>query len=381
MSRNESTEYGATTHLGELLTGNGSDFHQGLIVVDGAVVPSALGVNPFATITALAERSVEGVAKKKGISIDFDTKNGILDLFAQPAFPMLHDKSSEDLVGIRNASSDKSDGIGFTEVMSGFVHIGDDFKDYEVAQRIARGRCESARLFLSIHSRDNDTLFSRDGLVTGTFTSGALLESPYMVLGGDFQLFNKDQRTPDTKNMTYSFDMVGSSGKKLHFSGYKILNDGIAFSPSKTWKASSTLYVTLTDPEKLEGKNVVGRGILTTDPRDFLSELATIKTTGKGLLPRVRLAFNFFGNFFKQLSRFFFAPFGMLQWPTTSHEDWTQKTSPNYTLKITASDGVKTILNIWDPMAGSPTRDTDILFVPVCFPWPYPIRCDSLMLK
>jgi choline dehydrogenase-like flavoprotein len=67
---------GATTHLGEVLTGNEDEAYDGLVVVDGAVVPTALGVNPFATITALAERSVEGVAKKKGIEIDYETKNG-----------------------------------------------------------------------------------------------------------------------------------------------------------------------------------------------------------------------------------------------------------------------------------------------------------------
>ena len=67
---------GATTHLGEVLTGDQGEVHDGLVVVDGAVVPTALGVNPFATITALAERSVEGVAEKKGIRIDYETKNG-----------------------------------------------------------------------------------------------------------------------------------------------------------------------------------------------------------------------------------------------------------------------------------------------------------------
>ena len=45
-------------------------------MVDGSVVPLALGANPFATITALAERSVEEVAKEGSIKIDYETKNG-----------------------------------------------------------------------------------------------------------------------------------------------------------------------------------------------------------------------------------------------------------------------------------------------------------------
>jgi choline dehydrogenase-like flavoprotein len=64
--------------MGEVFQGEGRAVHEGLIVCDGALVPAALGVNPFATITALAERSVELAAKKRGIDIDLHTKNGKL---------------------------------------------------------------------------------------------------------------------------------------------------------------------------------------------------------------------------------------------------------------------------------------------------------------
>src|SRR5947209_5350890 len=69
---------GGVNHMGQLFKGDGTAVYEGLVVCDGAVVPAALGVNPFATITALAERSVELVAKQHGIEIDFDTKNGKL---------------------------------------------------------------------------------------------------------------------------------------------------------------------------------------------------------------------------------------------------------------------------------------------------------------
>ena len=76
MSRDGTADLGATTHAGEVLTGDRCSYHDGLIVVDGSVVPTSLGINPFATITALAERSVAIAADKKGISIDYDTING-----------------------------------------------------------------------------------------------------------------------------------------------------------------------------------------------------------------------------------------------------------------------------------------------------------------
>ena len=63
--------------MGQLLKGPGKECYNGIVVVDGSVIPLALGANPFATITALAERSVEKVANERGIIIDYDTKNGM----------------------------------------------------------------------------------------------------------------------------------------------------------------------------------------------------------------------------------------------------------------------------------------------------------------
>jgi hypothetical protein len=76
MSTDGTGSSGVTNHMGEIFNGDGTETHPGLVVCDGALVPTAVGVNPFATITALAERSVELAAQKFGIFIDYDTKNG-----------------------------------------------------------------------------------------------------------------------------------------------------------------------------------------------------------------------------------------------------------------------------------------------------------------
>lgn len=54
----EDYEHGAVDEFGRVFAGDGT-VHKGLFVSDGAVIPSALGVNPFLTISALAERAVE----------------------------------------------------------------------------------------------------------------------------------------------------------------------------------------------------------------------------------------------------------------------------------------------------------------------------------
>jgi cholesterol oxidase len=50
--------HGAADEFGRVFSGDGS-IHEGLFVADGSLIPTALGVNPFLTISALAERIAE----------------------------------------------------------------------------------------------------------------------------------------------------------------------------------------------------------------------------------------------------------------------------------------------------------------------------------
>ena len=53
--------------------GDSSQVLEGLYVVDGAILPVAIGVNPTLTISCLAERCIRLLVKREGWHIDYDT--------------------------------------------------------------------------------------------------------------------------------------------------------------------------------------------------------------------------------------------------------------------------------------------------------------------
>jgi hypothetical protein len=120
---------------------------------------------------------------------------------------------TEDMIQAQKeiAKSPQTGGARFTEIMDGYLYVGDDIEDFEIARDAAKGASSTARFYLSVDAWDINTLINKDNhaaMLTGTFSCGALSKDPFMILRGDFQLFSRDPRTPDTDNLVYNFDML-----------------------------------------------------------------------------------------------------------------------------------------------------------------------------
>jgi len=120
---------------------------------------------------------------------------------------------TEDMIRAQKAISEspKTGGARFTEIMDGYLYVGDDIEDFEIARDAAKGASTTARFYLSADAWDIEALINKDNhaaMLTGTFSCGALSKDPFMVLRGNFQLFSRDPRTPDTDNLVYNFDML-----------------------------------------------------------------------------------------------------------------------------------------------------------------------------
>jgi hypothetical protein len=172
--------------------------------------------------------------------------------------------------------------------------------------------------------------------------------------------------------------MTGINGRKLHFHGYKVVDSSVALAPIQFWRATSTLYVTvsehvpgmcvdLDDEDAWRRGAVLAKGIMHIQPSDFLAQINTMTPTGSGLLRKTISAASFLTYFTRKSLSLFLAPLTPLQYPTQTFSGFVNSTPPTRSVEIVASDGVCSRMHIWEPThipGGDPANVRNVFMIP-----------------
>nr|OQO29666.1 hypothetical protein B0A51_02571 [Rachicladosporium sp. CCFEE 5018] len=330
MAGDGSGRTGSTTHTGELFTGAGTETHVGLYIVDGAVVPGSLRANPFATITALAERSVEAAAVCHGCAIDLESRADF-------------DKSWE------TTSAAAPSTLSFFESMTGHI--------------IASGTRSQMTLNAFIDVQQSVDVF--EGTIYGTLKCDGISQEQLMIREGSFRPFIVDDSEPDQLVMAYDFTALDSSGNAYDFWCRKTFNPSVGMSVRKLWHASTTMTVDITTSKG----GLYTRGELRIDLPGVLNIVASMSATGRSHAERWWMRMKFLSLFVWKLLLVVFPRLAPLQYPSHPQRNGAlstkHHTDGDAVHTFTASDGVTSTLRMWNPTIKTSSGTLqDIFFIP-----------------
>jgi len=250
----ESADKGVVNHKGQVFSGTaGTDVHEGLLILDGSILPRPLGINPLLTISAIAERNCALLAEDRGWKIDYK-------LGPPPAPP---------------AQAKQKPGVRFTETMKGFFSttVKDNFqKGSDQGKRDG----SSLQFILTISADDAEFMLTdpnHESRALGTVVAPALSAKPLNVRHGIFRLFVNDPTRLETRNMIYRLVLDSEEGKTFFFNGIKLIHDDHI---GDLWDDTTTLFVTIYEGADDQGV-VLGKGILKILPQDFAVQMGSMQ--------------------------------------------------------------------------------------------------------
>ena len=250
----DNAEKGVVDHKGQVFAGqSGTVLHEGLYVMDGAVIPRPVGTNPLLTISGLAERSCQLIAEEKGHELKY-------------GFEIPVEKNGVQLTGT---------GVQFTETMKGYIGLGET-EQFE--NGFDKGKSENSpfEFTLTIQTDDIDAFVVDEdhaGRMLGSMLVPALSKEPLSAYNGVFNLFVQNEGDKERKRMNYTAQLISPTGQNYFFEGFKDIYNNIVVD---AWKDTTTLFITLYEGSSPDGK-ILGKGKLIIKVADLLKQLKTVK--------------------------------------------------------------------------------------------------------
>ena len=271
----DSADKGVVDHKGQVFDGeNGSTLHEGLYILDGAIIPRPVGTNPLLTISALAERSCKLIAEEKGLNLSYGYQ------------------TAPNSVGEQVSGT----GVQFTETMKGYIGLGESV-DYEKGFEIGKLENNTFEFTLTIQTDDIDAFVadaSHAGKMIGNMIAPSISQEPLSAYNGVFNLFVQDEGDEKKKRMNYSAQLISPTGQEYYFDGFKEIKNDIVVD---AWKDTTTLFITLYKGTSTDGI-ILGKGKLVIKVTDLLKQLRTVKALHPTSKEEGRRAIGTFGKFF-----------------------------------------------------------------------------------
>ncbi|KAL3461657.1 FAD/NAD(P)-binding domain-containing protein [Aspergillus heterothallicus] len=360
MSRNGTGYEGVTNHIGQVFTGHGTHVHPGLVCCDASVIPTSLGVNPMATITALAERSLSIITKQAGYTLDLETGNGTLDLTSSAKVRPDQGRSVDAKV-----DEDRYESIGwrFTEVLGG--HISTPFNgDFQTSETAGKRSLSSILMALTVHiqKRRRDSGPKYKGECTGTVSCRALSQRTMRVISGELDFFSPGGEDADSTQLIYRLRLLSVEGVKYNITGYKTVNASTAWSTLGMWRATTTVNLQIFTDEE----DAVGAGVARVALSSFTRQMLSFRSARDISVGAIFTLLLFLFFFAAQISVFFFHPLIPRRRCSPTSPPYPPKSPPASTAKLKSSDGVEVSVEVYDPATSSGT-DTGLLKCPILF--------------
>jgi hypothetical protein len=260
-------------------------------------------------------------------------------------------------------------GWQFTEALDGHISVDPHMDDFSESSTTGKGSSCSIKMFLTVElyqrlkgkSFNDEPIYGAyqttkefvplyEGKCIGTASCFALSKNTLRITKGKVLFFASCKSSSESTVISYHLHLDSVEGTPYVLRGEKIIDSNISLSISKTWAATTTLNLTVST---IDGARV-GRGRVSISFFKFLRQMKTFRKatnlTNTSSIELILSLLAFFFSFAMQLSVFFFRPFIGARFPESKPNMQTEwKKRPSRFAQITAKDGVKASLEIFEP--------------------------------